>query len=151
MWNYFKSQLFDHYSVDFLGKERLFWFQSLCSVCLPYSIHHQTSRSSLSFQLTDLLFISTYWFVIPVHLFCYLKMLLRHLPAEPNKVIRPNIFLYSGLDFFFPGLDSFLSFFMLGNLLNYQMNKQSIVFCLILKIWNGKSPVNVSYSKIWLL
>ena len=35
----FKSQLSDHYSVDYLGKGRVFWFQSLFRVCLPYSLH----------------------------------------------------------------------------------------------------------------
>ena len=35
----FKSQLSDHCSVDYLGKGRVFWFQSLFRVCLPYSLH----------------------------------------------------------------------------------------------------------------
>ena len=34
VWNYFKNQLSDHYSVDFLGLERVFKFHSLG--CLPY-------------------------------------------------------------------------------------------------------------------
>ena len=32
-WN-FKSQVYDHYFVDFLENGRVFWFQSLFSVCL---------------------------------------------------------------------------------------------------------------------
>ena len=49
------SLVFDNYSVDFLKKGECFDFNhSLGS--LPYFVHHnQTSRSSLSFQLTDLL------------------------------------------------------------------------------------------------
>ena len=34
-----KSQLSDHYSVDYLGKGTVFWFQSLFRLCLPYSLH----------------------------------------------------------------------------------------------------------------
>ena len=43
-----------HYSVDFLGKGRVFWFQSLLRVCLPYSIYQSTSRLSLSFHPANL-------------------------------------------------------------------------------------------------
>ena len=36
---YFRNRLSDNYSVGFLGKGRMFSFQSLFRVCLPYYIH----------------------------------------------------------------------------------------------------------------
>ena len=35
--NYLKSQISDLYSVDFLGKGRVFLFESVFSVCLLYT------------------------------------------------------------------------------------------------------------------
>ena len=51
---YFRRQVTDHYCVDFLGKWRVFWFQSLFRVSLFSSIHHETSSSNLPFELADL-------------------------------------------------------------------------------------------------
>ena len=64
MQKYFRNQVTDHYSVDFLGNWRVFWFQLLFRMCLPCSLHHETSRSSLPFELTDLWspFILLAWF-----------------------------------------------------------------------------------------
>ena len=52
--------------MDCLGKGKVFWLQSLFRLCPHYSIHPKTSRSSLSFQLADLLsmFISSVVIVI---------------------------------------------------------------------------------------
>ena len=51
----FIKSVSDHFSVDFLGKGECFNLNHTLG-CLPFSIHHNlTSRSSLSFHLSDLL------------------------------------------------------------------------------------------------
>ena len=51
----YKKSVSDHFSVDFLGKRRVFKLESLFRVSTLYIHRHYTSRSSLLFQLAELL------------------------------------------------------------------------------------------------
>ena len=80
--SYFKCQVSDHYSVDFLEKRRVLWFQLLLR----------------EFRLLVKFVISACWFVIPIHyllnLFIYLLLLWELLSVEKLIVLWNNQLWY---------------------------------------------------------
>ena len=81
----------------------------------------------------------------------WLKILLRpgNLPAEPIRVIRQILFLYSGLNSSFAG--AILVARKCLQLLNCTISKINFVFGFFLNICNKKSQMNEIYYQIWFL
>ena len=73
----FIKSVSDHYSVDFFGKGRVFYFESLFRLFALLYKYHKSSRSSLSFHLAGLLtvFILFHALMLVAHWECKLPPL----------------------------------------------------------------------------